>query len=116
VRRPRLILYSVILLSSGCGANRGQWEVTFENKAVTPCSVNVAIGPGSRGSASADGVANGEAISLIGGQGGALIESVKVTRDGTSQTLTPKVQIPAGMRYKIVVAADGKVETSIEEK
>ena len=115
MRRKLLALVAVSLLVAGCGANRGHWEITFENKGASRCSVAVGFAQGAKGEASADGVDKGESISLISSPGSTVVETVKITIAGATQTLTPKTQLKAGDKFKITVAADGKVETTVSE-
>jgi hypothetical protein len=115
MQRTRLLLFAVLLSTTGCGGNRGQWEVTFENKSAKRCSVAVDFGPGTSGGASADGVDPGESISVVAGPGTTVIKSLMIRRDGATETLTPNEPLKAGERFKIKVDADGKVQTSVSK-
>jgi hypothetical protein len=93
-----------------------QWEVAVENKNDTSCSCLVTLGPDGGTKAKVDGIAKGGPIRLIAGPGDTVVHTVKVTRGTHEQVLTPGAPLPAGKRYLIVVAVDGKVEASVVNK
>jgi hypothetical protein len=100
----------------GCGSSPRQWEVTVENQSDGPCSFFVILGADGNSHAQVEGVAPGESVSLIVGDGKTWVQSVKVVRGTDEQMLAPKAELPVGKRYAIVVNADGKLETSISDR
>ena len=107
---------SLLLALPGCGSGRAQWEVTVENKGDVPCSFFVTLGADGNSNAKVEGVAKGKATTLIVGDVKTVVQSIKVVREKAEQSLTPKVELPVGERYAIVVGVDGKVETSVSDR
>jgi hypothetical protein len=90
-----------------------QWEIAVENKSDVPCSFFVTLRTDGSSKANADGITKGQPVTLIGGSGDTVINTIKVVRGTDETALTPNAALPAGKRYLIVVEADGKVETSL---
>jgi hypothetical protein len=117
--RPRCLLAGLLAmaLSAAPGCDRpGQtyWEVAAENKNDTACSFSVTLGPDGGSKANVNGITSGKPVTLITGPGDTVVNTIKVVRGADDETvLTPNATLQAGKRYLIVVAADGKVETSI---
>jgi hypothetical protein len=105
----------VLMTLPGCGRSQRQWEVTVENQAEAPCSFFVTLGADG-GGAQVEDVAKGEAITLIVGNTPTVVQTVRVVRGREEQTLSPKVELPVGKRYAVVVGADGTVKASASDR
>jgi len=108
------ILLALIAFLAGCRGNQREWEVAVENKTDVPCSVSVTLGgSGAKGGASVDNVVKDQTFVLVAGPSSTVVETIKVTRAGATETLTPKASLTAGKRYTIIIAPTG-VETKVE--
>jgi hypothetical protein len=111
-----LAVFALVLVAlPGCNSSQRQWEITVENKSDVPCSFFITLGADS-GNVKVEDVAKGKTLSLIVGDKKTVVDSVRVVRGKDEQTLTPKVELPVGNRYSIVVGADGKVEGSVSDR
>jgi len=110
---------SAIGLAAAPGCDRAgqpQWEVAVENKNDASCSFLVMLRPDGSTKANVDGITKSKPVTLITGPGDTVVNTIKVVRGTDETVLTPNAALPAGKRYLIVVAADGKVETSVVNK
>ena len=107
---------------AGCrGRVSHEWEIAVENRSDAAADFVVTYGiqsPNvkSQGSASVANVAKGKPLSLIVGSGVTVIKTVKVTRNGESQELTPDAEIGPGKKYFVVVESDGKASGSVSNR
>ncbi len=116
--RPRVVtvlLAAVYGLLAGCqGSPARQWEIVAENQSDVPCTVAVDLGPGN--GARVDALTKGKPHILLFGSTKLVIRSAKVVRGKEEQELKPDVEVPAGKRYFIVVAPDGKATASVVDR
>lgn len=111
----------LLLALPGCGSGQRQWEVAVENRADVPCSFFVTLGADGTSNAKVEDVVKGKTISLVAGTGKTVVQKVRVVRGKDEQTrdeqtLSPKVELPAGKRYTITVGAEGQIEASISNR
>ncbi len=118
--RIRVAIMAVLVTTlAGCGgAASREWEIAVENRSDAAVGLTVTFGKQSwgidnSGNASLGKVAKGIPITLVVGPGVTVVRTVKVTRNGEVQELTPNAEIQAGTKYFIVVDADGKASGSV---
>jgi hypothetical protein len=113
---PEIASSLFLLLMLGCSSGQQQWEVSAENKSDAPCSFFVTLGPNGGSTANVENVKKGEVIPLIAGNLDTVVQTVKVVRGTEEQSLTPKINLPTGRRYAIVLDAQGKLSGSMMER
>ncbi len=108
------------LFTAGCGRGKvsHEWEIATENRSDAPVDVAVTHGiktnsGQSQGSANAGNLGKGKPTSLLVGPGKTVVKTVKVTRGGKAQELTPEAEIEPGKKFLIIVGTDGKVSGSV---
>lgn len=105
-------MLSALLL--GCSVPApNEWLITVDNRSNAAIDVSVTYGMKtangqSQGNANTNNVAPGKSVPLAVGQQTTVIKTVKVTRGGEAQELTPEVELAVGKKYVILVGADGK--------
>ena len=103
----------------GCGGKVShEWEIAAENRGDVGVDFAVTFGMRSptadnSGNASVANVAKGKSITLVAGPGKTMVKTVKVTRKGEAQELTPEAEIEPGKKFLIIVGTDGKVSGSV---
>ena len=114
-----LALVTVLVGCSGPVSN--EWLITIDNRSNTAVDVSVTYGMKtangqSQGNANTSNVTPGKSVPLCVGQMTTVIKTVKVTRSGEAQELTPEVEIAVGKKYVILVGADGKAGGSLSNR
>jgi hypothetical protein len=99
-----LILSAILVVGfAGCvrGALSHEWQIAAENR--SDAAVDVVVTHGikidgrqSQGSANVGNLGKGKPVSLVVGPGKTVVKTVKVTRNGEAQELTPEVEIGSG--------------------
>ncbi len=92
-----------------------QWQIAAENQSVTPCAVSVKLGGENFFAASTDHLEKGKPFILLAAKPKVKVLSVKVVRGKDEQEIEPETDVPVGKRFTILVAADGKVTTSLTD-
>ena len=114
-----LVLAAMLAGCSGPVSN--EWLITIDNRSNAAVDVSVNYGlktanGQSQGSANTSNVAPGKSVPLCVGPRTTVIKTVKVTRGGEAQELTPEVEIAPGKKYTILVGADGKAGGSLSNR
>ena len=114
-----LVLVAALVGCSGPVTN--EWLIAIDNRSNAAIDVSVNYGMKtangqSQGNANTSNVAPGKSVPLCVGQMTTVIKTVKVTRGGEAQELTPEVEIAVGKKYVILVGADGKAGGSLSSR
>jgi len=113
-------MLSALLL--GCSVPApNEWLITVDNRSNAAIDVSVTYGMKtangqSQGNANINNVAPGKSVPLTVGQQTTVIKTVKVTRGGEAQELTPEVELAVGKKYVILVGADGKAGGTVSNR
>ncbi len=122
VRTGGLLLFPLAAMLAGCsGPVSNEWLITIDNRSNAAVDVSVTYGMKtangqSQGNANTSNVAPGKSVPLCVGPMTTVIKTVKVTRGGEVQELTPEVEIAPGKKYTILVGADGKASGSLSNR
>ena len=106
----------------GCrGKVSHEWEIAIDNRSSSAVNVTATFGMQgngvqSQGNASLGNVASGKVLTLIVGPQPTVVKTVKVTRKGEAQELTPDAEISPGKKYLILVGTDGKVSGAVSNR
>ena len=113
---------ALVAVLAGCGGPvSNEWLITIDNRSNAAIDVSVTYGMKtatgqSQGNANTSNVTPGKSVPLCVGQMTTVIKTVKVTRGGEAQELTPEVEIAVGKKYVILVGADGKAGGSLSNR
>ena len=122
VRAGGLLLFWLAAMLAGCsGPVTNEWLITIDNRSNAAVDVSVTYGMKtangqSQGNANTSNVMPGKSVPLCVGQMTTVIKTVKVTRGGQVQELTPEVEITVGKKYVILVGTDGKASGSLSNR
>ena len=128
MKRPSSRLLPVVIMlfglfAAGCGRGKvsHEWEIAINNRSSSAVDVAATYGMQrngvqSQGNASLGNVASGKVVTLIVGPQPTVVKTVKVTRNGEAQELTPDAEISPGKKYLILVGTDGKVSGSVTDR
>lgn len=122
VRTGGFLLFPLAAMLAGCsGSVSNEWLITIDNRSSAAVDVSVDYGMKtangqSQGNANTSNVAPGKSVPLCVGQMTTVIKTVKVTRGGEAQELTPEVEIAVGKKYVILVGTDGKAGGSLSNR
>lgn len=110
-----LLAFVLLLVVVFRSALASRWEITAENLGDEPCSVLVTMGGEGERTAKVDGLTGGKEIVMISERQDIFVHNVKVTVGMNERVLPYKGVLRIGSRLKIVVFADGRVSTSVDE-
>lgn len=121
-RTGGLLLFPLAVMLAGCsGPVSNEWLISIDNRSSAAVDVSVTYGiktanGQSQGNANTSNVAPGKSVPLCVGQMTTVIKTIKVTRGGEVQELTPEVEIAVGKKYVILVGTDGKAGGSLSNR
>lgn len=107
----------VLLTHLGCsGGESRKWELAAENRGDSPCAVAITYGEDGSRLARVEPLAKGPPQVLVAEAVETPLRSVTVRVGAEEQVLKPDLKLTSGMRYTVVVAADGKASVVTGDK
>lgn len=123
VRAILLFLALTTVLTTGCGTPStppDTWVISVLNQGEAPVDVSVTYGTKtanstSQGSANVGGLGPNKPATLAFGKSATVVQTVKVTRAGKTQELTPDAELKLGTKYVISIAKDGTATGNVSK-
>lgn len=114
--RPVFLVAFVLLAAIlGCSDGQQEWQVTvvsFSEKG--PADVHVTLGADGKSTAEVKQFQSNAAKTMISGRGTTIVNTITVVQKDQKKVHAVNEKLPGGKVYRIIIEADGTVNTKIE--